>query len=91
MVINTVHSALQSEFSQLIIQENKTEALQKIIALSPREKEILGAIIDAKKTKDVVYLFYIDCHAIEVHCAYAMKKMQVISLSQLVATTAKHD
>lgn len=91
VVIDAVHAALQSESSQLAVRKNKTEALQKINALSAREKEILGAIIDAKKTKEIAQLLDISPNTVEVHRAQIMKKMQVRSLAQLVATTVKYD
>ena len=67
------------------------EIQDKYVLLSSREKEILAAIVDAKKTREIAQMLCISPNTVEVHRAQVMKKMGMRSLAQLVTTVVKYD
>ena len=91
VVLDAVHAALNFDASQVSHQQKKNEIQEKYGLLSSREKEILAAIVDAKKTREIAQMLSISPNTVEVHRAQIMRKMGMRSLAQLVATVVKYD
>ena len=57
---------------------------QKLAALSPHERQVLGALVDGRSHKSIAHDLGSNVHTVEVHRASVMTKMQATSLSHLV-------
>jgi two-component system, LuxR family, response regulator FixJ len=57
---------------------------QRLAALSPQERQVVEALVEGRPNKTIAYDLDLNAHAIEVHRASVMTKMQATSLSHLV-------
>jgi two-component system, LuxR family, response regulator FixJ len=62
----------------------RLETQQKLAFLSAHERQILDALVDGRSNKSIANDLGLNGHAIEVHRASVMTKMQATSLSHLV-------
>ena len=57
---------------------------ERVAALTPREREVLEALVAGHPNKVIAHLLGISARTVEIHRARVMDKMQARSLSQLV-------
>lgn len=62
----------------------RSEALNRLAALSERERQVLEGLVDGKANKQIAYDLGISPRTVEVHRANLMTKMGARSLSELV-------
>jgi two-component system, LuxR family, response regulator FixJ len=58
--------------------------LRRLALLSPREREVLGGLVEGLPNKTIAYDLKISPRTVEIHRARVMDKMQARSLSELV-------
>lgn len=68
-------------------KELSLRAADRIAALTPREKEVLDALVGGKPNKVIAHQLGISPRTVEIHRARVMEKMQAHSLSELVRMT----
>jgi two-component system response regulator FixJ len=67
--------------------EEKSRAAELILGLSPRERDVLSAVVAGKANKVIARALGISPRTIEVHRASLMRKLGATSLSDLVRIT----
>ena len=65
-------------------EAQRTETRQKLAALSPHERQVLGALVDGRSHNSIADDLGSNVHTVEVHRASVMTKMHATSLSHLV-------
>jgi diguanylate cyclase (GGDEF)-like protein len=65
-------------------QLRRADIEQKLASLTPREREVLGILVEGKANKLIAYLLGASTRTIENHRAKIMAKMQAESLPDLV-------
>ena len=65
-------------------EAQRTEIRQKLAALSPHERQVLGALVDGRSHNSIADDLGSNVHTVEVHRASVMTKMHATSLSHLV-------
>lgn len=68
-------------------KEMSLRTADRIAALTPREKEVLEALVAGKPNKVIAHQLGISPRTVEIHRARVMEKMQAHSLSELVRMT----
>jgi diguanylate cyclase (GGDEF)-like protein len=62
----------------------RTEVAQRLMRLTPREREVLDLLITGKASKMIAYLLGASTRTVEVHRARVMEKMEADSVADLV-------
>lgn len=83
-ILNGVGKILSGEtyYSELV--ENKLEQEENNIVLTPREKEVLGVILEEKSTKEIAEQLHISEKTVEMHRSNLFLKLEVKNLAGLV-------
>lgn len=66
-------------------QQTRSEILQRASRLTPREREVLEAVVSGKPNKIIADDLSISIKTVEIHRARTMEKMQAGSLAELVS------
>jgi two-component system response regulator FixJ len=85
ILLDRIQACLTHAASQRRDQENRSDILQRIARLTPREKQVMEAVVAGKPNKIVADDLSISIKTVEIHRARAMDKMQAKSLAELVA------
>jgi two-component system response regulator FixJ len=83
LLLGAVQSALASREWPSREQEAE-EAVQRIAALSPREREVLDALIAGHPNKVIAFDLGISVRTVEVHRARMMNRLGVRQLAQAI-------
>ena len=60
------------------------DAAERVAGLSPRERQVLDALVAGRSNKQIAYHLGISPRTVEIHRARVMDKMDARSLSALV-------
>jgi two-component system response regulator FixJ len=60
------------------------EAVQRVAALSPREREVLDALVAGRPNKVIAYDLHISVRTVEVHRARMMERLGVRQLAEAI-------
>ena len=82
-MIGAVRLALGGQTSEAR-DAQRLETQQKLATLSIHERQVLEALVEGRPNKAIAHALGLNGHAIEVHRASVMTKMQATSLSHLV-------
>jgi two-component system response regulator FixJ len=83
-LLEAVEKALTADTQASQRRVETTKALQQVATLSPREKEVLQALVDGKANKVIAHDLGISPRTVEVHRANLMDKLAARSLPELV-------
>jgi two-component system response regulator FixJ len=83
-MLAAIRSALEQRDADAARAEEKTAILQRIEALSPRERQVLQGLVAGKANKVIAYDLDISPRTVEIYRAHLMTKMSARSLSELV-------
>jgi two-component system response regulator FixJ len=84
LLLSAIQTALQQGKAQSEQDAALSETRKRIAALSPREGEVLGGLVEGKANKVIAYDLGISPRTVEIYRANLMTKMQARSLSELV-------
>jgi two-component system response regulator FixJ len=84
LLLSALRTALQQGKAQSEQDAALSETRKRIAALSPRESEVLGGLVEGKANKVIAYDLGISPRTVEIYRANLMTKMQARSLSELV-------
>lgn len=83
-ILEAVGAALSSSREADRQRQLTVQAQAKVAALSPREREVLAALVEGKANKVIGYELGISPRTVEVHRANLMEKLGVRSLPEAV-------
>ncbi len=81
VILQSVRAALEQ---QAHASATTADVAGRLAALTPREREVLRALIAGLPNKSIAYDLGISARTVEIHRARVMEKMQARSLSELV-------
>ncbi|PKO87488.1 MAG: DNA-binding response regulator [Betaproteobacteria bacterium HGW-Betaproteobacteria-12] len=84
VLLERVGQAIARSRDQSCFAERRQAAEARLAALSPREREVLGLLVDGRMNKAIAAELGISAKTVEDHRASIMRKMQVRSLAALV-------
>jgi diguanylate cyclase (GGDEF)-like protein len=68
----------------------RSEVAQRLVRLTPREREVLDLLVEGKASKMIAYLLGASTRTIDVHRARVMEKMEADSLADLLRAVLEH-
>jgi two-component system response regulator FixJ len=84
VILNAVRSALERASDRQAAHAERERILERIAALSQREREVLEGLVAGKANKAIAFDLNISARTVEVYRANVMTKMQANSLSEVV-------
>ena len=84
LLLASVRSALREQEGQKKRYAERAEIESRVAALSPRERDVLGGLIEGRANKQIAFDLGISPRTVEIYRANLMNKMQADSLSDLV-------
>ncbi|MEJ2344052.1 MAG: response regulator FixJ [Gammaproteobacteria bacterium] len=85
ILIDRVQACLDRATARYQRQQARSEILQRASRLTPREREVLDAVVSGKPNKIIADDLSISIKTVEIHRARSMEKMQAGSLAELVS------
>jgi FixJ family two-component response regulator len=89
-LIEAVHRALGADVRQRRSDEERAEFRSRIATLSPREREVLEAVVTGTPNKLIAATLGISIKTVEVHRGRVMDKIGAGSLAALVRLVVQH-
>ncbi|KTC74519.1 sigma 54-dependent response regulator [Legionella birminghamensis] len=77
-------AAVQKSFAAIPLCNNVTQFKDNMMKLTPREKEVLGYVINGKMNKEIGYTLNIALSTVEIHRANIMRKLGMKNLAELI-------
>ncbi|MCH7885971.1 MAG: response regulator transcription factor [Planctomycetes bacterium] len=90
LLLDRIHQGIALDAKQRIKHAQHTVIQEKIDRLTPREREVMGFVVDGKANKQIAALLERSQKTIEIHRANFMRKMEVDSLAELVRIVQPH-
>jgi two-component system response regulator FixJ len=90
-LLRLVQAAIASDRTRRANSGTMEELRKRLATLSPRERELLGAVIDGKSTKMIADELQISARTVDHHRANLMEKMQAANVADLVRMALKAD
>lgn len=83
-LVKLVEGAIAKDRERRSSQSVNEDVVKRLGSLSPREKELLGAVIDGKSTKMIADELGISARTVDHHRANLMEKMHAANVADLV-------
>jgi two-component system, LuxR family, response regulator FixJ len=84
LLLDRVQEALERDAKQRQEQKQRDEIARRLACLTPREREVMGAIVQGKLNKVIAADLGLSTRTVEIHRSRVMEKMQAKSVSRLV-------
>lgn len=84
ILLGRIRSALALDVEQYQSAEGRRAVAERYERLTPREKQVMGLVVQGKLNKQVATELGLSHKTIEVHRSHVMEKMEAGSLAQLV-------
>jgi two-component system, LuxR family, response regulator FixJ len=84
LLLASVRAALRQQEGETRRHAERAEIEHRLSTLSPREKDVLGGLIEGRANKQIAFDLGISPRTVEIYRANLMNKMQADSLSDLV-------
>ena len=84
VLLASVRTALQQRAGETKRQAERAEIDNRLAALSPRERDVLGGLVAGHANKQIAFELGISPRTVEIYRANLMDKMKAGSLSELV-------
>jgi two-component system, LuxR family, response regulator FixJ len=89
-LIASVQEALDRDLLAIRSRRDAVDVAQRLSALTSREREVMGMVVDGRLTKQIAKTLGISTKTVEVHRSNVTKKMGVASVAQLVRMVTTH-
>jgi two-component system response regulator FixJ len=84
VLLQSVRAALRQQAGAAKRQSERAGIENRLAALSPRERDVLGGLVAGRANKQIAFELGISPRTVEIYRANLMDKMQAGSLSDLV-------
>ena len=84
VMLNLVRRALASDAQRRRERSERDGVCKRIEHLTPREREVLGLVVDGYSSKEISQQLGVSCKTVEAHRAQIMKKMRADCVVDLV-------
>jgi two-component system, LuxR family, response regulator FixJ len=84
VLLQSVRAALRQQAGAAKRQSERAEIENRLAALSPRERDVLGGLVAGRANKQIAFELGISPRTVEIYRANLMDKMRAGSLSDLV-------
>jgi len=88
-LLDKIQEALETDARIRAQRMDLVEIRGRLEALTPRETEVLGLVVEGQANKNIARTLGISQRTVEIHRARVMEKMQVRSVSKLVQLVIK--
>jgi FixJ family two-component response regulator len=89
-LLDTVRRALGADVLRRVGDEERAAMRARLATLSPREREVLEAVVAGRANKRIAAALGISIKTVEVHRARVMDKMGASSIAELVRLVVQH-
>ncbi len=86
-LLDRVHDAIDESIHSSLESEKRTEVMELLELLTPREHQVLNMVVSGETNKAVAYSLEISEKTVEVHRAKVMEKLGAASLADLIRKT----
>ena len=86
-LLDRVHDAIDESIHSSVESEKRTEVMELLELLTPREHQVLNMVVSGETNKAVAYRLEISEKTVEVHRAKVMEKLGAASLADLIRKT----
>ncbi len=86
-----IRDCFQSQLSRQVDSEMLEQASARMATLTRREKDVMKALVDGKRNKDIADDLGLSRRTIEAHRANIMEKLNANTLSDVVRQALQHD
>ena len=83
LLLERVHQALERDAATRTDQAEREKVASRMARLTPREREVMGAIVQGKLNKVIAADLGLSTRTVEIHRARIMEKMEARSVSTL--------
>ena len=83
-LLDRINQALDEELKERDERVTQQEIRRRVETLTPREKEVLGLVVQGKANKVIAIDLGVSQRTVEIHRSRVMEKMKARSLAQLV-------
>lgn len=83
-LLDAITRALQSNSQELEAAATSTEAAQRLVVLTPREREVLDLLVTGKSNKEIAKVLGTSPRTIDVHRARVFQKLEAATIPDLV-------
>lgn len=91
MLLESINKAIELDQQRRQAKGQWQEVAQRIQRLTPRERQIMGLVVQGKLNKVIAQELTISPKTVELHRAKVMEKMGVDSLAELVARVVNYE
>jgi len=84
LLLESIRRALSQDERQRHLQLERAEVAERLVQLTPREREVMDMVTDGKSNKEIASDLGVSAKTVEAHRARVMEKMQAGSLAELV-------
>jgi len=90
-LVSGVRQALREESLSLARRADEELVQKRIDRLSPREREVLGMVVEGRLTKQIAGSLLISTKTVETHRGHIMKKLEVDCFAHLIRLLRNFD
>jgi len=83
-LIDAVMAAIQIDISQRVVARRTGQIIERFSTLTPRERQVLREVVLGQVNKQIAFDLGISEVTVKLHRGNAMRKMQVVSVGDLV-------